>query len=990
MTMLSATLSVGHYASMVLLFAFQFLAGRALFGPSTWGLGRPRETPATACARPSPPKRCKLGFVHIMCLILVACTRIGEASHPGPPRLASGITIASANVVTLRGKVEQVVSLGEVVCLQETRMSEWNQRGVDAAFDSAGNNTVWGAPVLGTTSQVGPRGIWDSAAGGVAITAAKHIATEPVPLPAPLADAHQQARIAHARVACDGDRCWINVVTVYGFAGANDDASKAEANADLFAKIIDLVIDLGSQPTLLIGDFNQNPQHIPCIAAAEATNMIFDVARQFQDEPEDTFRHPEGTSRLDIAMANGPMMSLIHSFCTCHQSAFLGPKGNTGHSPIAITLNITQFHETIKALSRPQPFLRPSGLPLEQAETETIANAVLRVHLPRALQAGSAGDVEQLFKVVTNVVEDFLAEVNRSLKVGSKGTRGRATEPQFLQTLRRQGVSKASFAHDTQRQRALWNFRNRIVELRRSRIHIPDNAPLEEESSWLHKPHYFAKILGLTRKLRCSPVFKALPTDLRGRLRERGLEAQCLDVAIEWCSQRMHKEDLEIARKRKASFKLMISDPSNSTLWKRIAKPGPAPPTSFLREGVRISGANDMLAMLSEAWSPILNRDDHAAGPSFSELLEQAEPLLPRAGDIVLAPFDADIVAAFWAGLDAHTAPGLDSLFPAEVKSLPRSICGLQGFLLNVIESQHAWPRLLSTVLMAMLGKKGSAGDPLGVRGIGLTSLLYRLWSGVRASQLAVRFDAVLPPEVTGGRRGKSTEHAVVPLALALDHASMSGGGLSGICLDTYKYFDSVGRAQMAQILRHAGAPKYVVATWTAWYRDLRRWWRIGRATRGPEPSSTGIIQGCALSVVAVNLRGAIWANALRTYVPAAMKSLFIDDRAIYAVILGVVQHALHVTAWVDALLGDSLCYQKLVLFGLGTPFLNELRSLSMWSPSGPVTLTNIQSDFELLGSFFSTCMRRTNQRTLRMLDSAATSLRLVAAISNPNMLRKS
>merc|ERR1712086_203374 len=90
-------------------------------------------------------------------------------------------------------------------------------------------------------------------------------------------------------------------------------------------------------------------------------------------------------------------------------------------------------------------------------------------------------------------------------------------------------------------------------------------------------------------------------------------------------------------------------------------------------------------------------------------------------------------------------------------------------------------------------------------------------------------------------------------------------------------------------------------------YASLRRRFRVGAGIGLLFKSTNGIIQGCPLSVVLLNLLVNVWARAVRVEVPAALPCGYADDTGATSTMAAPIQHVLDITGKFATVTGQTL-----------------------------------------------------------------------------------
>ena len=121
-------------------------------------------------------------------------------------------------------------------------------------------------------------------------------------------------------------------------------------------------------------------------------------------------------------------------------------------------------------------------------------------------------------------------------------------------------------------------------------------------------------------------------------------------------------------------------------------------------------------------------------------------------------------------------------------------------------------------------------------------------------------------PAITGFRFDLGCEDAYWRLSLDVEDSLVEMSGLCGISLDFKKAFDRVPWEHVFAIGRAAGLPSHILTPLQSMYGNLQRHFRIGGMMNQGVKSTNGILQGCPLSVVLLNLLMQVWrTNSIRS-----------------------------------------------------------------------------------------------------------------------------
>ena len=211
------------------------------------------------------------------------------------------------------------------------------------------------------------------------------------------------------------------------------------------------------------------------------------------------------------------------------------------------------------------------------------------------------------------------------------------------------------------------------------------------------------------------------------------------------------------------------------------------------------------------------------------------------------------------------------------MKVLPDSLLERLASLLNVIEQTGCWPDALAQGVISLISK-GEGSEPNKLRPISVMSVIYRLWAAARLKHIMLWQESWIDDCLHGFRPAHSPADAWWPLALKIEHALLFGEDLSGIALDYSKCFDRVPIDIVFKLARCIGMPWQILTPLRSMYANLKRRFAFAGAIGEPFVATNGILQGCPLSIIMLNLLVNVWVKAVKSEVPDANPYGFADD----------------------------------------------------------------------------------------------------------------
>ncbi|CAE7235511.1 unnamed protein product [Symbiodinium sp. CCMP2592] len=273
-------------------------------------------------------------------------------------------------------------------------------------------------------------------------------------------------------------------------------------------------------------------------------------------------------------------------------------------------------------------------------------------------------------------------------------------------------------------------------------------------------------------------------------------------------------------------------------------------------EGSFTVDRNEQLDHMLTAWKPIFEKF-HSRPADCDRFIEQFGPYM-RSARMDLEPLSGPFLAEV-ARETASSAPSLDMWKPGSLAALGHWAPGIYddlALILDFVETTSRWPRAILRAYTALIPKDSTVADPAPTefRPITVLSGIYRLWSKARFVTAMKWQECWVDDSVFGCRRKRSSEQLAMQVALDLE-ASAYGGPpcVGGVSYDFKKAFDLVPINIMLATMRRRGAAERLLRPLASMYDGLWRVFRLRGALGEWWRPDGGIIQGDALSMIALN-----------------------------------------------------------------------------------------------------------------------------------------
>jgi len=343
----------------------------------------------------------------------------------------------------------------------------------------------------------------------------------------------------------------------------------------------------------------------------------------------------------------------------------------------------------------------------------------------------------------------------------------------------------------------------------------------------------------------------------------------------------------------------------------------------------------EMNSLVHEAWMPVFQMYASKDRPSWEDFQARFGQHFGAKHEMYLDDLDGQKLLRVLRRMRSKSAPGMDCWRVDELKQLPVVFLDRLACLFSLIEETGLWPDDLTKGIVSLISK-GEGSKPTKLRPIGLMSCVYRLWAAARVGDVMAWQEFWIDKSMHGFRRCHGAEDVWWTQALAIEDALLQGTSLFGLSLDYGKCFDRVPAHLVLQLAERYGMSPKIVKPMQSLYARLSRRFRFGVALGAEFQSTNGIIQGCPLSVVLLNLLVSVWTNAVNSEVPDASPCGYADDTGMTSGSAGALQRTLNITGSFATVTGQVLNASKSKCWSTASSHELDLHGLTLMDEAVP------------------------------------------------------
>ena len=221
---------------------------------------------------------------------------------------------------------------------------------------------------------------------------------------------------------------------------------------------------------------------------------------------------------------------------------------------------------------------------------------------------------------------------------------------------------------------------------------------------------------------------------------------------------------------------------------------------------------------------------------------------------------------------------GMDGVSIHDLRNMPDRVVEQLLTLIHHIETTGEWPEQLVHGAVHSLQKVPDACKVSQFRPITILPVVYRIWSSIRCKQLIRYLQQFAPPGIYGNVTGKSATAMWYELQLQIEVAQWEGTALTGSIADIVKAFNCLPRIPILAAAVQLGVHQSIIRPWTATLTRLTRHFVI-RKSYGPGlKSSTGLAEGCGLSVAGMMITNIVMHKYMSLRSPSIAMMSYVDN----------------------------------------------------------------------------------------------------------------
>lgn len=341
-----------------------------------------------------------------------------------------------------------------------------------------------------------------------------------------------------------------------------------------------------------------------------------------------------------------------------------------------------------------------------------------------------------------------------------------------------------------------------------------------------------------------------------------------------------------------------------------------------------VGNLEDMFAEFGKAWLSRWDKHRNLPADHWDTLLGFIDTALPNTAKLECKPITLAEWQAELRRKPKTAATGMDGMSVKDLLAMPPKLQKQMLEVIGKIEETGVWPAQLTHGAVHSLQKVENATTVNQYRPITILPVAYRVWSSIRCRQLLRYLQQFVSEGIYGNAVGKSATAMWYQLQLQVEIHQWDGRPMVGAIADIVKAFNCLPRIPILAAAVRLGVSEKIVKPWTSILCMLERHFVIRQAYGPGLLSTTGLAEGCGLSVAGMMITNVIMHRYMELHTPSIHMMSYVDNWELHAEQVDTVVGAVYQLDRFCTLLDLQLDKEKTVFWSLEGSDRKQLRQL--------------------------------------------------------------
>ncbi len=302
-------------------------------------------------------------------------------------------------------------------------------------------------------------------------------------------------------------------------------------------------------------------------------------------------------------------------------------------------------------------------------------------------------------------------------------------------------------------------------------------------------------------------------------------------------------------------------------------------PGDLIMQDKWVGNTEAIFKEFAKLWTPLWNKHDDIPSNKWEDFVHKSIPLLPENPGFLSCP---RISLEQWnrvvCSKKRRSATGPDGISRQDLIRMPTECQIALVQLINQIEGGLPWPRATMTGLISSLEKHDRAQTVKDYRPICVLSLIYRVWSSLRARECLRWLLQFIPTDLIGSCPNRQAGDLWYTVASIVESGNHFDERCCGALADLSKCFNNIPRIPVFVIAKRLGLPDCICIPWQRALLAMERRFCVNGAVSRAHTSSCGFPEGDPLSVVAMVLVNISLDRYMKFQRPEVRCWTYVDD----------------------------------------------------------------------------------------------------------------
>lgn len=274
-------------------------------------------------------------------------------------------------------------------------------------------------------------------------------------------------------------------------------------------------------------------------------------------------------------------------------------------------------------------------------------------------------------------------------------------------------------------------------------------------------------------------------------------------------------------------------------------------PGQTVRQERFVGQLEEMFTRFQSEWQKRWDTHLHVPEEHWEPLTAFFQLAHPKGPDMQYCPITREQWYAALRKKKATAAQGPDGWTRKDLLNLPHDLTdAILTILCKVEQGQMAWPQQWLVGIVHSLEKYDQPASVTGYRPITIFSLVYRTWASIRSKEILRHLLPMTSSSSYGNLPSRSATDMWMTLQQEIESNLSAAQPTCGAVLDVVKCFNHLPRVPIFGVLRHMGVSAQVLRAWSSALCRMERRFSIRGSVSQAIRSTTGMAEGCSLSVV--------------------------------------------------------------------------------------------------------------------------------------------